>query len=152
MSCWCHGDGSACLSLVLMHMTCQHINHMLCLQAPACMTLTGSHATTRVPATNPRSPIFDLLVWLRNYNIIDPLHRVCRFLNSTFGFAPKVAWQIDPFGHSATQAALLSAAAGYEALFFGRADYQVTHVAPDALLCTCGAICNHTCRQDNPSP
>jgi hypothetical protein len=50
---------------------------------------------------------------------------VCRFLNSTFGFVPKVAWQIDPFGHSATQAALLSAAAGYEALFFGRADYQV---------------------------
>jgi hypothetical protein len=50
---------------------------------------------------------------------------VCRFLNSTFGFIPKVAWQIDPFGHSATQAALLSAAAGYEALFFGRADYQV---------------------------
>jgi hypothetical protein len=55
-------------------------------------------------------------------------HLLCdshRFLNSTFGFVPTVAWQIDPFGHSATQAALLSAAAGYEALFFGRADYQV---------------------------
>jgi len=50
----------------------------------------------------------------------------CRFLNATFGINPKVAWQIDPFGHSATQAALLSAAAGFEALFFGRADYQVT--------------------------
>ncbi|KAF6264318.1 hypothetical protein COO60DRAFT_1634484 [Scenedesmus sp. NREL 46B-D3] len=56
--------------------------------------------------------------------MIDQTTRGHRFLNSTFGFVPKVAWQIDPFGHSATQAALLSAAAGYEALFFGRADYQ----------------------------
>jgi hypothetical protein len=50
---------------------------------------------------------------------------MCRFLNTTFGVSPCVAWQIDPFGHSATQAALMSAAAGYKALFFGRADYQV---------------------------
>eukprot|EP00882_Tetradesmus_deserticola_P016150 GHRQ01017228.1.p1 GENE.GHRQ01017228.1~~GHRQ01017228.1.p1 ORF type:complete len:267 (+),score=89.03 GHRQ01017228.1:398-1198(+) len=56
--------------------------------------------------------------------MIDQTTRGHRFLNSTFGFVPKVAWQIDPFGHSATQAALMSAAAGYEALFFGRADYQ----------------------------
>ena len=30
----------------------------------------------------------------------------------------------DPFGHSATQAALLSGEVGFEALFFGRIDYQ----------------------------
>jgi len=35
-----------------------------------------------------------------------------------------VGWQIDPFGHSATQASLLSAEAGFDALYFGRIDYQ----------------------------
>lgn len=47
-----------------------------------------------------------------------------RFLNDTFGFAPKTGWQLDPFGHSATQAALLSAEVGIVGLFFGRIDYQ----------------------------
>jgi alpha-mannosidase len=37
---------------------------------------------------------------------------------------PTVGWQIDPFGHSATQASLLSAEAGFDALYFGRIDYQ----------------------------
>ena len=37
---------------------------------------------------------------------------------------PTVGWQIDPFGHSATQASL-SALYGFDAQFFGRADYQV---------------------------
>ena len=37
---------------------------------------------------------------------------------------PRIGWQLDPFGHSATQAALLSAEAGFDALFFGRIDYQ----------------------------
>jgi len=37
---------------------------------------------------------------------------------------PTVAWQIDCFGHSATQAAVLSYQAGMDALFFGRLDYQ----------------------------
>ncbi len=35
-----------------------------------------------------------------------------------------VGWQIDPFGHSATQASLLSAEVGFDALYFGRIDYQ----------------------------
>jgi len=35
-------------------------------------------------------------------------------------------WQIDPFGHSSTQASLLSWASGFDALFFGRIDYQVS--------------------------
>ena len=47
-----------------------------------------------------------------------------RFITEQFGVQPKVGWQIDPFGHSATQAALLSAEVGFEALFFGRIDYQ----------------------------
>ena len=47
-----------------------------------------------------------------------------RFLKKTFGKVPRVGWQVDPFGHSATQAGLLGAAVGFDALFFGRADYQ----------------------------
>jgi hypothetical protein len=46
------------------------------------------------------------------------------YLLQQFGFIPKIGWQIDPFGHSATQAALLSAEAGFEGLFFARIDYQ----------------------------
>ena len=45
-----------------------------------------------------------------------------RFLAAEFGVAPKVTWQIDPFGHTVTQAALLSSAwSGFQAIFFGRA-------------------------------
>lgn len=47
-----------------------------------------------------------------------------RWLLEEFGALPTVGWQIDPFGHSATQAALLSAEAGFNSLFFGRIDYQ----------------------------
>ena len=48
------------------------------------------------------------------------------FIREQFGeqAIPTVGWQIDPFGHSATQAALLSAAVGFDGLFFGRIDYQ----------------------------
>ena len=48
----------------------------------------------------------------------------CRFLQEEFGKVPTVGWQVDPFGHSATQASL-SALYGFDAQFFGRADYQV---------------------------
>ena len=40
------------------------------------------------------------------------------------GAYPSVGWQIDPFGHSATHAALLTGALGLDALFFARSDYQ----------------------------
>ena len=46
------------------------------------------------------------------------------YLMQEFGAVPKIGWQIDPFGHSATQAALLSAEVGFDALYFARIDYQ----------------------------
>ncbi|XP_024378993.1 alpha-mannosidase At3g26720 isoform X1 [Physcomitrium patens] len=47
-----------------------------------------------------------------------------RFIKKQFGKIPRIAWQIDPFGHSAVQAYLLGAEMGFDGLFFGRADYQ----------------------------
>jgi hypothetical protein len=57
-----------------------------------------------------------------------------RFLGKEFGKVPTVGWQIDPFGHSATQASL-SALYGFDAHFFGRADYQVCALCHSHELC-----------------
>merc|ERR1719329_985482 len=46
-----------------------------------------------------------------------------KFLKDEFGYMPRVGWQIDPFGHSNTHA-WLSSAVGFDALYFGRIDYQ----------------------------
>jgi hypothetical protein len=46
------------------------------------------------------------------------------FLWKQLGVVPKIGWQLDPFGHSATQASLLTSLAGLDALYFGRIDYQ----------------------------
>eukprot|EP00520_Triparma_pacifica_P000419 CAMPEP_0118651598 /NCGR_PEP_ID=MMETSP0785-20121206/10870_1 /TAXON_ID=91992 /ORGANISM="Bolidomonas pacifica, Strain CCMP 1866" /LENGTH=1069 /DNA_ID=CAMNT_0006544059 /DNA_START=1283 /DNA_END=4492 /DNA_ORIENTATION=+ len=58
------------------------------------------------------------------YGMIDQTTLGHTFLSETFDFTPTVGWQIDPFGHSSTQASLLSAEAGFDALYFGRIDYQ----------------------------
>nr|CAB3263606.1 lysosomal alpha-mannosidase-like [Phallusia mammillata] len=61
-----------------------------------------------------------------HYNaIIDQMSLGMTFLNETFGSCgrPRVAWQIDPFGHSREQASLF-AQMGFDGLFFGRLDYQ----------------------------
>lgn len=39
-----------------------------------------------------------------------------------FGVRPKIAWHIDPFGHSAANARLF-AEMGYDAFFIDRDDY-----------------------------
>ncbi|NXP83343.1 MA2B1 mannosidase, partial [Ramphastos sulfuratus] len=48
-----------------------------------------------------------------------------RFLRRHLGSCgvPRVAWQIDPFGHSREMAAIF-AQMGYDGLFVGRVDYQ----------------------------
>lgn len=57
--------------------------------------------------------------------MIDQMSLGLTWLNETFGKCgrPRVAWQIDPFGHSREQASIF-AQMGFDGLFFGRLDYQ----------------------------
>jgi hypothetical protein len=45
------------------------------------------------------------------------------FLLKEFGVKPRIGWQVDPFGHSNTNARIF-AEMGFDAWFFGRIDYQ----------------------------
>ncbi|KAI8100833.1 hypothetical protein M9434_005218 [Picochlorum sp. BPE23] len=56
--------------------------------------------------------------------MLDQTTRGHRFLKETFGFEPKIGWQIDPFGHSSTQAGLFGSELGFDGMFFGRADFE----------------------------
>jgi len=58
--------------------------------------------------------------------MVDQTTRGHQFILKNFGnkSLPRGTWQIDPFGHSNTQAWLLGAEAGMESLFWGRMDYQ----------------------------
>ena len=42
-------------------------------------------------------------------DMITQMSRGLRFIRKTFNVVPRVAWQIDPFGHSAVQAYLITA-------------------------------------------
>lgn len=44
------------------------------------------------------------------------------FLKRELDYVPTVGWQLDPFGHSATQASLLTGRVGFDALYVGRID------------------------------
>ena len=44
------------------------------------------------------------------------------FILKEFGVKPNIGWQIDPFGHSNTNARLF-AEMGFDAVFYGRIDY-----------------------------
>lgn len=47
-----------------------------------------------------------------------------RFLKKELGVIPRVGWQLDPFGHSSSQASVFTSKMGFDALYFGRIDYQ----------------------------
>ncbi|OBS58943.1 hypothetical protein A6R68_09932, partial [Neotoma lepida] len=59
--------------------------------------------------------------------ILDQMTLGLRFLQDTFGSngRPRVAWHINPFGHSREQASLF-AQMGFDGLFLGQFDYQDT--------------------------
>lgn len=54
----------------------------------------------------------------------DQTTRGHQFLQREFNVKPRGTWQIDPFGHTNTQAWLLSYEAGMESLYWGRMDWQ----------------------------
>lgn len=56
--------------------------------------------------------------------VIDQTTLGHRLLKEHLDAVPHVGWQVDPFGHTAAQAALLSAEVGFDALYFGRLDYE----------------------------
>ena len=55
--------------------------------------------------------------------MIDQMTLGHRFLKAEFGFDVKTGWQIDPFGHSSTNARL-SAEMGFDSQYFARVDYE----------------------------
>lgn len=55
------------------------------------------------------------------------------FLKKNLNVVPTVGWQIDPFGHSATQGGLLTSGVGFNALYFGRIHFvDLEHRKRDA--------------------
>ena len=59
-------------------------------------------------------------------DLIDQTSLGHKYIHDQFGPAanPRVGWQIDTFGHSATHISLLSAEVGFDATYFGRLDHQ----------------------------
>ena len=73
-----------------------------------------------------RSSLYSIYAYIARTAMVDQTTRGHQFILKNFGAdaAPRATWQIDPFGHSNTQAWLLGAEAGFESFFWGRMDWQ----------------------------
>jgi alpha-mannosidase len=56
--------------------------------------------------------------------MIDQITTGHEFLKQALNYTPTVAWQLNSYGHSSTQASLLTFKMGMNAVYFGRVDYQ----------------------------
>ena len=56
-------------------------------------------------------------------DMIENMMMCHNFILQNFGVKPRIGWQIDPFGHSNTNARFF-AEMGFDAWFFSRIDYQ----------------------------
>lgn len=81
------------------------------------------HHCSHMTLESVRSPMH--LVVRTLWSILIVKVNVCRKLKDTIGkcAAPRIGWQIDPFGHSRESASMM-ARMGFDALFFGRADWR----------------------------
>lgn len=55
--------------------------------------------------------------------MVDQTTRGHRFLLEAFGYVPRTGWQLDPFGHSASQAYLFGVDLGFDSMVLGRSDH-----------------------------
>lgn len=60
-------------------------------------------------------------------HVIDQMRLGLQFLKSEFNFTPTIAWFIDPFGHSASNAYILKEM-GFETIVFVRIDYKEKNI------------------------
>lgn len=56
--------------------------------------------------------------------MMDQLSTGHAFLLRELNYIPTTGWQLDPFGHSSTQAVFMTHQAGFDAVYMGRIDYQ----------------------------
>ncbi|KAI2494330.1 Alpha mannosidase [Fragilaria crotonensis] len=57
------------------------------------------------------------------------------FLKKELGVVPTVGWQLDPFGHSSSQASYMTSLMGFDALYFGRIDHQDLKLRQESQSC-----------------
>ena len=57
------------------------------------------------------------------------------FLKKELGVVPTVGWQLDPFGHSSSQASYMTSLMGFDALYFGRIDHQDLKLRQETQAC-----------------
>ena len=75
---------------------------------------TSQHSTHLTSFSHTRLP----------FSLSDQTTLGHRYISQQFGVQPTTTWQIDPFGHSSTQAALFGQLSAIDGVFFARIDFQ----------------------------